>query len=195
MALGFDVTLPISCLSLRIGEIDEVYIYISEEGGEYEKGRVSSALTALVQYLRGLRKEYKIVHVNPCTDDFMKKFLLNALGRSNYICPSSGMRVFGILMVLLCLLARADCTVSIFTEGGGECKTFNTKQLKVIEKDEFAEIYYYALARGVISVKEVSEDLSIRYKTAWELIKELERLGLMEKVGRGRYKAKGNFPF
>ncbi len=191
LALGFEATLPISCLSLRINEIDEVYIYVAEMGGDYEKVRVSQALNALTQYLRGLRKEYKVIRVNPCSNEFVKIFILSIVGRSNYICPSSGMRVFGILMVLLCLLVRADCTVTILTEGGGQCVTFNTRKLKVIEKEEIAEIYYYLLAKGEASVKEISDALSIKYKSVWEMIKNAESVGLIERTGRGRYKARG----
>ena len=181
--MGFDVTAPISCVSAKIDEVEDVYVYVPKE--KHPKGE--EALKSFEQYLKAINKEYKVIEVDPCNENEIFKMVLN-MKEKNLICGGSGLRVLGIALTLACIMSKSKCFISVNYEGGGACVNLELDEIPFKRKEE-ALIYSYLKAKGASSLDELSKTLNINKKTLWRILTDMEDEGLVKRVKRGIYAA------
>ncbi len=185
--MGFDVTAPISCVSAKISEIDDVYVYIPKE--KHPKGE--EALKSFKAYLNAVNKKYEIVEVDPCNENEIFKMVLN-MKEKNLICGGSGLRVLGIALTLACIMSKSECFISVNYEGGGTCINVKLGEIPFKRKEE-SLIYSYLKIKGAASLDELSKALQMNKKTLWKILVDMEDRGLVKRVKRGTYAASNLF--
>ncbi len=180
LVLGFNATLPISCISELKG-LEKVIVYLPKLNELNPKSL--GALRGLEKYLKERGISLETVYLEPCDPKSIFEVILK-ISDGDAFCYGSGMRSLGLMVLVACIVSSRRCKVKAFNDALRECMELELPLIQV--KKEEAVALALAFSKGSVSPKDL-EAYGIEKRTSWKVLNELVSRGFMKKVGRGKY--------